>query len=408
MVLLLIGALSGGALFTAGFTLGQRDTAPRQVVDPALVPVVDAYRRITSQYVGDVAPERLAEGAIRGMFEALGDPYSSYMTRQQYEDGLAGISGEFEGIGAEMTALTADGEACEQAGPDCQVRVVRVLEDSPALQSGLLEGDVLREVDGEPVEGRDLGSIVRRVRGPRGTEVTLTLLRGAEELRLTIVRDVIRTQGVRSELLAGGQVVYLRVEGMDPRTAEGLSEVLATHVGSGLERVVLDLRDDPGGFVDAAVAIASQFVASGPIYWEEQADGRRRRVDALAGGVATDPRIKVVVLVNTGTASASEIVAGALQDNGRAIVVGETTFGKGSIQQWQLLPEGGGGIRISVARWLTPDLSSIDGQGIRPDVVVEQAGQVRGGEQDSQLQEALRLLADGDEQTGGRLGRLAA
>ena len=176
-----------------------------------------------------------------------------------------------------------------------------------------------------------------------------------------------------NELLADGTVGYLRIDGFSGDAAEDFRPASRGTSTQGVPEFVLDLRDDPGGFVDAALTIASQFVRSGPIYWEEYADGRKVPVGAEPDGVATDPAIAVAVLVNGGSASASEIVAGALQDTGRATLVGETTFGKGTIQQWHLLSGDSGGFRLSIAKWLTPDQHWVHGTGITPDVVVDRS-----------------------------------
>jgi carboxyl-terminal processing protease len=392
VALVIVGVLSAAALFVSGYTLGLRGGPGGSQADEALRPFIEAYRRLTTEHVGRSSPTELVEGAIRGMFEVLDDPYSSYMTRQEYEQGIAGISGEFEGIGVEVSSEDGGGVRCSMAGPDCHLRIVRVLEGSPAERAGLEEGEAIVAVDGEAVAGESLDGIIARIRGPRGTPVRLTLAAGVEERVVEVIRDVIRTRTITSQVLADGRVGYVRVDGLGGRAAEDFRSALAAHLDAGIERILVDLRDDPGGYVDAAVSIASQFVPSGPIFWEEDASGRQVAVEAEGGGLATDPRIQVVVLVNRGTASASEIVAGALQDAGRATIVGETTFGKGSIQQWHLLPSESGGVRISVARWLTPAKRSIDGAGIDPDVAIERAGGPRGSDEDLQLRSAIDLL----------------
>jgi carboxyl-terminal processing protease len=409
--LVLVGIISAAALFMAGFTLGQREAeqSGRGEAQAALAPFLEAYRRVTTEHVGDAPPQRLVEGALRGLFQALGDPYSSYMTQAEYEEGLADISGEFEGVGAELALEDDEGAACLQVAPACRARIVRVLADSPAEGAGIRDEDELLSVDGKGLQGRSLAEVVSLVRGPRDTTVTLVVRRDGRELELPVVRGVIRTEDVRSEMLADGHVGYLRIDGFSGDAAEDFRSALTTQLDAGVQRFIIDLRDDPGGYVDAAVDIASLFVASGPVYWEEHADGRAVAVEVSGGGPATDPRLRVAVLVNGGTASASEILAGALQDSGRAVVVGERTFGKGSIQQWHLLPEGGGGVRISVARWLTPTRRSIDGTGIEPDVPVADEGS-RGEEDDAALQAAIRLLLDGSEgqAQGGTAGPAAS
>jgi len=396
VALVIIAILSGSALFASGFTLGlQQALAPgtptneRDLFDPFW----EAYRKITTEYVGQVAPKELVEGAIGGMFDAVDDPYSGYMTYDEYQESLGGISGEFEGIGAQMTSETPDGATCDTLGPACALMVVDVIRDSPAEQAGLLAGDALTAVDGDPVQGESLVEVVARVKGPRGTEVLLTLLRGSETLELPIVRDVVRTEDVRAEVLADGTVGYLDVAGFSGSAADDFRDLLKEQLDAGIRRFVVDLRDDPGGFVDAALAIASEFIDDGPIYWEEYADGRQVPTEAAGGGQATDPGIAVAVLINGGSASASEILAGALQDTGRATLVGERSFGKGTIQQWHLLANETGGFRLSVAKWLTPDRRWIHGEGLVPDVPVSTGS--FGSSTDPQLDAALDLLAGG-------------
>ena len=307
----LVAILAGSALFASGFTLGlQQALAPgtpsgeRDLFDPFW----EAYRKISTEYVGQVEPKDLVEGAIGGMFEAVDDPYSSYMSSQEYENSLGGISGEFEGIGAQMTTETATGDPCTELGPDCALVVVDVIRDSPAEKAGLLARDELAGVDGEPVAGSTLDDVVARVKGPRGTEVTLSLVRDGDPMELTIVRDVVRTVDVRSEVLADGTVAYMDIEGFSGSAAEDFKAQLRGHLDAGIRSYVVDVRDDPGGFVDAALSIASEFIADGPIYWEEYADGQQVPTGATGDGLATDPGIQVAVLINGGSASASEIL----------------------------------------------------------------------------------------------------
>lgn len=405
LALFLVAVIAGSALFVSGFTLGLQSSATPGTSDDRqelFAPFWEAYNNVSTRYVGDVDERTIVEGAIKGMFEALGDPYSAYMTSEEYRNSLQSIAGEFEGIGAEMAAQDADGVSCSPIGGACRLVVIRVLRESPALRAGLLADDVVVAVDGVSTSGKTVEETIGSIRGPKGSEVRLTIDRGGSELELAITRDVIRTEDVRSEVLASGTVGYLRIDGFSSNAAEDFTAQLRSLVvDQGLRRIVLDLRDDPGGFVDAAKRIASQFIAEGPIFWEESADGTKTPQNADPGGVATDPSIQVVVLVNGGSASASEILAGALQDTGRAQLVGETTFGKGTIQEWQLLRNGdSGGFRLSVKKWLTPNQTWIHEQGIEPDVVVETPPGTPADE-DPALHRALELLASGGT-TGAR------
>ena len=392
--------LAGGALFVAGLTLG-RQTAlnPGTPADlqSRFQPFWDAYHAIDQQFAGGpVDRDRLVEGAIDGMFKALGDPYSSYMSAEDYRRSLSGISGQFEGIGATLTTLdTAGTEGCSPAGPECRVTVVRPLPGSPAERAGIQPGDVIVKVDGSAVDGKAVDEVVKLVRGPKGTPVTMTLQRGSgQPFDLTITRDVITTVDVSTRLVADGQVGVLRIGGFSSNVARDFAQQLGDLVGNkGVRKIIVDLRDDPGGFVDQARSIASQFIASGPVLWQETAGGAQTPLEAEPDGAATDPGIQVVVLVNRGTASASEIVAGALQDTGRARLVGERTYGKGTIQEWQVLGGEAGGFRLTVAKWLTPSKRWINGEGLTPDVEVpasEAAGAAPGT--DPVLEKAVELL----------------
>ena len=397
VALFLVAVLAGSALFAAGFTLGiQQSLAPgtggnaQSLFDPFW----EAYDKIRADYVGGYDPKQLVEGAIKGMFGALDDPYSSYMTPKEYQDSMAQVSGEFEGIGATMAAEDDGDQTCAPLSQTCHLVVKSVIPGSPADTSGLLEDDQLTAVDGVTVAGSTVDDTVLRVRGPRGTTVVLSLLRAGKPLELTVTRDVIQSSSVSEQLLADGTVGYLRIDGFSGSAAQDFQAGLQAQLDQGVRKFVLDLRDDPGGFVDAALSIASQFVASGPIYWEEHADGVKEPVMAEPNGIAVDPGIQVAVLVNGGSASASEILAGALQDTGRATLVGETTYGKGTIQQWHQLSGDSGGFRLSIAKWLTPNQTWIHGTGITPKVVVPFPDDTPRG-QDPQLDKALQILTAG-------------
>jgi C-terminal peptidase prc len=313
VALFLVAVLAWSALFAAGFTLGLQQSLTPGTGDSEqelFAPFWEAYRKVTTEYVGAYEPKELVEGAIQGMFGALGDPYSSYMTSDEYRQSLQGIEGSFEGIGATMGSSRADGTGCTTLGDGCELVVEGVLPGSPAEQGGVLAGDRLVAVDDRSVEGSTLDEVVDWVRGPRGTDVRLSLLRDGEPVALTLTREVIERSAVEATTLADGRVGLVRVDGFSSGAADDLRVAIEEQRAAGAQGIILDLRDDPGGYVDAALEVASQFVADGPIYWDEYADGTTIPHAAIDGGVATDPAIPVVVLVNGGTASASEIVAG--------------------------------------------------------------------------------------------------
>ena len=372
--LLLVAVIGGGGLFVSGFTLGRLAGATPGTTDARqdlFRPFWDAYNDVSTNYVGDVDPRALVEGAIKGIFQALEDPYSAYLTEEEYRQSLGGLSGEFEGVGIEMATRDESGEPCAAISATCRLTITRVIRGSPALAAGLQEADVVVAVDSESTLGSSLELVVPSIRGPKGSTVVLTIDRAGQTMDVAVVRDVIRREDVRSEVLAGGRVGYLKVIGFSSGSAADLRAMLVELVQeNGVEALVLDLRDDPGGYVDAAQKIASEFVADAPIYFEQTATGDPIAQQPAPGGAATDRSLPMVVLVNGGTASASEIVAAALQDNGRALLVGTQTFGKGTIQEFKELP-GAGGYRLSVRKWLTPDQTWIHGHGLTPDVVAE-------------------------------------
>jgi len=216
---------------------------------------------------------------------------------------------------------------------------------------------------------------------------------GGAPFELTIVRDIVQSKEVVSDALAGGSVGYVRLKGFSDSAAGQLKTELAAHLDAGRTKLILDLRGNPGGYVTAARSIASQFIGSGVIFWEQDAAEGQIATEASPGGLATDPGIEIVCLIDGGTASASEIVAGALQDTGRATLVGQVSFGKGTVQQWQELSGDGGAFRLTVARWLTPDKRWIHGTGLTPDVVVTLPDPVSVGA-DPTLDRALEVLGE--------------
>jgi carboxyl-terminal processing protease len=372
----LVAILAGGALFMSGFLVGERLT--EQPGTPAgradsFQPFWDTYQTIERRYAGgDIDEQALVRGAIRGMVEALGDPYSSYLTPEEYQSGLQDLSGQFEGIGAEIGTKSASGATsdCATLGPECTLIVVSPIQGSPAEKAGIKAGDAILAVDGAALDGLTVDSARDRVRGKKGTEVVLTIKRGQDKpFDVGIVRDVILQKEVIEEDLAGGTIGYIRVTGFSDNAAEQYHDALQADLAAGRKKLILDLRGNPGGYVTAARRIASEFIGSGPIFWEQTADGKQEATDASDNGLATDAGIQLVVLIDRGSASASEIVAGAMQDRERATIVGETSFGKGTVQQWIELPSTGA-LKLTIARWLTPDKRWIHQVGIVPDVQV--------------------------------------
>ncbi len=393
----LIAVLAGSVLFISGWTLGRQSAVtPGTPVNEAAAfqPFWDTYRAVTDNYAGGpVDRKAIIEGAIKGMIAALGDPYSQYLTSDEFRATLRSISGEFEGIGATIGTVDAGGatSSCTTLGADCRLVVVAPLAGSPAERAGLKAGDVIEKVDGTSLDGLTVDAARDLVRGPKDTTVRLSVVRGGlPAFDIEVVRAVIVQQEVESRDLANGTIGYIRLAGFSDNAARQFDTVVAEDVANGRRQLILDLRGNPGGFVTAARDIASQFLANGTIFWQEDAAGNLTETVAQPGGAATDSSIRLVVLVDGGSASASEIVAGALHDRGRATLVGSKTFGKGTIQQWTQLEGDSGGFRLTIAKWLTPDKTWIHGKGIEPDVAVTAAPTAPGD--DPALDAALNLL----------------
>jgi carboxyl-terminal processing protease len=394
----LVAVLGGGALFMSGFALGQRGAAQPgtpATEDEAFQPFWDAYHAIRDRFaLGPVDRKAVIEGAIRGMVEAIGDPYSTYLSSEEFRLTLQGVSGEFEGIGAEIGTVNGAGETtdCTEFGPDCRLVVVAPIEGSPAEKAGLKPGDVITKVDGSSLDGLSPDEARDRIRGKKGTAVTLTIERaGRTPFDVAITRDVIHQREVISADYADGEVGYVRLTGFSENGADRFVDAVQAAIDKGQTRLIVDLRGNPGGFVTAARTVASAFVAKGPVFWEEDAQGNQTPTDSLGDGIATDPAIQVVVLIDRGSASASEIVAGALQDTGRATIIGETSYGKGTVQQWIELENDTGGMKLTVAKWLTPDKRWIHKVGVVPDIPVEVPADTPAGD-DPVLDRAVEFL----------------
>ena len=420
VALIAVLLLFGAATFVAGLNVGgvgraEPSASPQSVptasegaspdATPALETVscaepseafavlCETYAQIKSQYVDDVTDQELVDGAVRGMIEyGLQDPYSGYLSPDQYGSALDDLSGEFSGIGAEvgMENLT-DAEnlaACTVVSENCAMVVVAPLDGSPAEDAGLRAGDQILAIDGASTTGESVSSLVFVVRGEAGTDVTLSVRRGSAELDITITRAVIDLQEVSSEMLAGG-IGYIRLTSFTDRATGLFSDALSGLIDEGATRIVFDLRGNPGGYIVAAQGIASQFVPQGELLFTVESDGDVQRWESETG-LLQGGDVPVVVLVDGGSASASEIVSAALQETGRATIVGEPTFGKNTVQIWNDLPNGGG-LRLTTDRWFTPNHNSVAPDGVQPDEVVASPTDPA-SEVDPQLDRAVELL----------------
>jgi carboxyl-terminal processing protease len=348
----------------------------------------DVFERIRNDYVEAVDDPDLIEAAINGMLSSL-DPHSSYLNPKNYRDIQVQTQGEFGGLGIEVTMENG------------LVKVVSPIDDTPAYRAGLEAGDFVTHLDGEPVLGLTLSQAVEKMRGPVKSTIVLTVRRPGKDqsFDVSIIRDVIRIQSVRQR--AEGDIGYVRITSFNERTTSGLKRAikrLNEEIAGEMKGLILDLRNNPGGLLDQAVAVSDAFLEQGEIV---STRGRRaddaQRFNAKAGDLA-DGR-PIIVMINGGSASASEIVAGALQDHRRAIVLGTKSFGKGSVQT--IIPmQGHGAIRLTTARYYTPSGRSIQAKGIDPDIDVEQA-QIKTVETKPRRSEAdlRRHLENGDGAT---------
>ncbi len=350
----------------------------------------DVFERVRADYVEEVSDEKLIEAAIRGMLASL-DPHSSYLDPKSFQDMRVQTKGEFGGLGIEVTMENG------------LVKVVSPIDDTPAFRAGVQAGDLISHLDGEPVLGLTLAEAVEKMRGPVNTDLVLTIRRDNKEpFDVTITRDIITVQSVRSRF--EHDVGYLRITSFNEQTSPGLEqaiEQIAKEANGKLKGYVLDLRNNPGGLLDQAIAVSDAFLDHGEIVstrgrHPDDAQRYNAREGDLTGG------LPIVVLINGGSASASEIVAGALQDHGRAIIMGTKSFGKGSVQT--IIPlSGNGAMRLTTSRYYTPSGRSIQATGIEPDIVVHQARLEPLDTADSRREQDLRgaLKNEKSEEDGG-------
>jgi len=316
----------------------------------------EVLTQVKKNYVEALQTQELVHGAVRGMLKTL-DPHSSYMTPDMYREMQVETKGEFGGVGIQIGIK------------DHRITVIAPIEGTPAHAAGIEAGDVIVNVDGESMKDLTLVEAVQRMRGPKGTPVAITVEReqAAEPLTFTLVRDIIKIRSVRSRLI-DDRIGYVRISQFQEATPEDLDQELIMLREKGMQGLIVDLRNNPGGLLSAAVGVADQFLESGTLVVSIK--GRDGREDEYRTRLSDPHSYPTIVLVNHGSASASEIVAAAMQDWHKAVIVGKTTFGKGSVQT--ILPlSDGSGLRLTTARYYTPSGTSIHDVGVHPDIVVE-------------------------------------
>ncbi len=389
-----IGLVGAGVMLGAALTLNYSAVADREATQALpldeLRTFAEVYGKIKSDYVKPVDDKTLIDSAINGMLSGL-DPHSAYMNADEFKDLQVGTQGEFGGLGIEVGM------------EDGFVKVVSPIDDTPAFKAGLKPGDLIIKLDDTPVKGMTINDAVKRMRGKPGTPIVLTILRKGvpKPFAVTLIRAVIKVKSVKYKLAESGYG-YIRITQFQERTGEDLAHALEVlqkdNKGAPLKGLVLDLRNDPGGLLNSAVGVVAAFVKPNSlvVYTDGRtADAKMKlkanpeyylrgnQTDYLKGLPAWTKTVPMVVLINGGSASASEIVSGALQDDKRAIIMGTQSFGKGSVQT--VLPLGNGtGIKLTTALYFTPAGRSIQNKGITPDIVVEE-GKVTGADSDPNL-----------------------
>jgi carboxyl-terminal processing protease len=375
---LLVGAVAVGVVFLGGQGLDRVSAVGRDAYE-GLEAFTNVLAIVQKNYVEEVGTKKLVEGAINGMLNAL-DPHSAYLTPESYKELQVDTEGSFGGLGIEITVR------------DGVLTVVSPIEDTPAYRAGIKAGDQIMKIEGELTKDMTLVEAVKKMRGPKGSKIVISVRREGmpKLLDFSLVREVIKVQSVKSRSLEKGYG-YVRMAQFQDRTNTDLESALGhlTQESGKLEGLVLDLRNNPGGLLSQAVKVSDMFLDSGLIvYTEGRLNNQKQKYFAHPGGYTDFP---VVVLVNGGSASASEIVAGALQDQGRAVILGTQTFGKGSVQT--ILPlESGAALRLTTALYFTPNGRSIQVTGVTPDINLENltAMQIAAREQREVREENLR------------------
>jgi len=334
---------------------------------------------LVSNYNGDLDPQKMVDGAIRGMVYAVGDPYTVFMDAEETKEFEGDLSGSISGIGAEVGIK------------DDKVTIIAPIDGSPAQRAGLKSGDIVLSINDEDATKISLGEAVSKIRGKEGTKVKLLIQRGQEKKDFEITREKIQIKNVKWEVKEG-DIGYIEIAQFDETSAPKFKEAVNDLISKNIKGLIVDVRDNPGGLLDSSVKISSEFIKNGVIVLEKNRDGSlNESFKSIGSGKLTKGNIPLVILINGGSASASEILAGAIQDTKRGVLVGEKTFGKGSVQQLEEVGRGAT-LRLTVAHWFTPNNRNIDKQGLQPDVEVKLSEEDLKNEKDPQLQKALELI----------------
>lgn len=394
VIIVIFGSFSGGFLVGQAFpflklnnsssptlqTNQTTSTTDSEELNDLFSPFWETWNYVIDQYVDQPVDQTLMmRGAISGMLGSLGDPHTSYMDPEMFRQQNAPLQGEYEGIGAWVDVT---GE---------YIIIISPMPNSPAEKQGLKPDDQVIAVDGEDMTGLEGNLVLRRILGEAGTDVTLTILRPSTNATfdVTITRQKIDIPSVTGEMLEDN-IAYIQLINFGESTHQDLKIILKDLLKQKPVGLILDLRNNGGGYLNTAIDVASEFVSQSPIMYEEFGDGKRITYKAKPNGMATE--IPLVVLINEGTASASEITAGAIQDYERGVLVGKTSYGKGSVQNWVTLQKDQGAIRVTIARWLTPKERQINQIGLAPDYEVEITENDIEAERDTQLEKAIDLL----------------
>jgi carboxyl-terminal processing protease len=404
-LLLLAGAFSGGLII--GWLMPSASTQQTSLANEIdtsegdmaslFAPFWEAWDIVHEDFIDQPLDDnKLMQGAIRGMVEALGDSHTLYMTQDEYDEATVPLSGTYAGIGA---FVRTDGD---------YLMITEPFEGSPAKEAGLKPGDQVIAVNGEDVTGIDPAVVLDSVKGEAGTSVVLTIHRTDPEstFDVEITRAIINYPTVTGHILTQDElpketsvvlsenIAYISLTSFGETTAPDLENILDELLAQDPKGIILDLRYNSGGYLETAVDVVSEFLDEGVVLYEQNSDGDLTPYNTVSGGKALD--IPLVILVDGGSASASEITAGAIQDYGRGVLVGTQTYGKGSVQYWIPLENEQGAVSVTIARWLTPKERQIDGVGLTPDYVVEFTDEDLANNNDVQLLKAVEILLEND------------